>query len=250
VGRGSKEDISLEGIFHGTKSVPFTLMKESHMRKLLLASVALVAMSTAALADTIILQATLDGVVVGTATSANGTLNLNNQAFGGFNLNTVSINDQNFLAPPGVLNTNTLDVAQTLTGSHTLLIDIAATGQSLGNTTHLQNFLSEFSVTGLTPGWTVQEQTTINGNQLSITPVFGGTSAAVDVAGSAIIGPTFTADVHYIIKTNGPGQFNGGIDINAAAVPGPIVGAGAPGIIAAGMFLLGMAKRRKNKLVA
>jgi opacity protein-like surface antigen len=34
-----------------------------------------------------------------------------------------------------------------------------------------------------------------------------------------------------------------------AAVPGPIVGAGIPGLIAAGMFMVGLARRRKNAAV-
>jgi hypothetical protein len=35
-----------------------------------------------------------------------------------------------------------------------------------------------------------------------------------------------------------------------AAVPGPVVGAGIPGLIAAGMFMVGLARRRKNAAVA
>lgn len=37
------------------------------------------------------------------------------------------------------------------------------------------------------------------------------------------------------------------VPIITAAVPGPIVGAGLPGLIAAGLFMVGLAKRRRNR---
>lgn len=44
---------------------------------------------------------------------------------------------------------------------------------------------------------------------------------------------------------DGPDSFF--IEPAVAAVPGPIAGAGIPGVIAAGMFLLGLAKRRRQR---
>jgi hypothetical protein len=219
------------------------------MKKLLFATTAAVVMAwnAPALADAISLTATVDGVTVATASSATGTLSIVNQAFGpDFNLNSLDINDQNFLAPPGVLDTNTINVDQTVGGSHQLVIDIAATGLTLGSG-GLQAFLSEFSVTGLTNGWSAQESTTINGVLLSSTPLFTANSASADINGSALIGSTFTADVHYLINSVGTGQFNGGIDINTRAVPGPIVGAGLPGLISGLGGLIWLARRRRQR---
>lgn len=215
--------------------------------KTLLLSCVLAMAAIPVLADSLTLTATVDGIVVGTASSANGTLDISDQAFGIFNLNSLSINSETFLAPPGVLNTNTLNVDQSISGNHILQLDIVASG--LAGTPGIQQFLSEFSVTGLTTGWSAQETTTINGNLLSATPVFTVNSAAVDINGSALIGRTFTADAHYIIHSVGIGQFNGGIDINttAAPVPGPIAGAGIPGLVSACFGLWAFAKRRRNR---
>jgi hypothetical protein len=199
------------------------------MKKLLLASVFALAVSPA-LADAINLTATVDGVAAGSASSPDGSLTVTNQSFGAFNLNSLSINSQTFLSPPGVLSSNTLDVDQTTTGNHTLVLDIVATG--LAGPNALQDFLSSFSVSGQTAGWSVVERTTINGALLATTPVFTGVSDSASSINGAFAGTTFTADEHYTIMSVGEGSFNGGIDIAVAAVPEPATWA---------MLLLGFA---------
>jgi hypothetical protein len=199
------------------------------MKKLLLASVFALAVSPA-LADAISLTATVDGVAAGSASSPDGSLTVTNQSFGAFNLNSLSINSQTFLAPPGVLSSNTLDVDQTTTGNHTLVLDITATG--LAGPNALRDFLSSFSVSGQTAGWSVVETTTINGALLATTPVFTGVSDSASSINGAFAGTTFTADEHYTIMSVGEGSFNGGIDIAVAAVPEPATWA---------MLLLGFA---------
>jgi hypothetical protein len=188
------------------------------MKKLLLASVFALAVSPA-LADAISLTATVDGVAAGSASSPDGSLTVTNQSFGAFNLNSLSINSQTFLSSPGVLSSNTLDVDQTTTGTHTLQLDIVATGLSGPNS--LKDFLSSFSVSGQTAGWSVVETTTINGSLLASTPVFTGVSDSASSINAAFAGTTFTADEHYTIMSVGEGSFNGGIDIAVAAVPEP-----------------------------
>lgn len=214
----------------------------------LLASTALLALVVSpAWADALSVTATEDGTNVGTESSADGTLNIVNQAFGTFNLNTLTINDENFLAKPGILNTNTLDVQQNSSSTaHTFVLDITATG--LTSPTGLTQLLNEFSVTGLTSGWTVQEATFINGALQAMTPVVSANSASADVTTTANLTSPFSAEVRYTIVTaaNTAGQFNGGIDISA--VPAPILGAGLPGMLAGVMALLGFARRRRNKL--
>jgi hypothetical protein len=117
------------------------------------------------------------------------------------------------------LSSNTLDVDQGTTGTHTLVLDIVATG--LAGPNALENFLSSFSVSGQTAGWSVVESTTINGVLLATTPVFTGVSDAASSINPAFAGATFTADEHYVIHSVGQGSFNGGIDIAVAAVPEP-----------------------------
>jgi hypothetical protein len=140
------------------------------MKRLLLAAVAVSALTAGpALSDSISLTATCDGVACGSASSPDGSLTVTNQSFGTFNLNSLSINSETFLAPPGVLSSNTLDVDQTTLGNHTLVLDIVASGLSGPNA--LTAFLSSFSVSGQTAGWSVVESTTINGNLLATTPL-------------------------------------------------------------------------------
>jgi hypothetical protein len=199
---------------------------------------------SAAKADAIALTATVDGTLVASAASINGTLSIVNQQFGVFNLNSLDINSATFLAAPDILKTNTLDVGQSITGNHQLIIDIKAAG--LVGVTGLEALLSEFSVTGMTSGWSAQEQTFVNGSPLASTPVFTTNSAAADITAIANITNPFVAEVRYTINSVGSGAFNGGIDISVAAVPGPVVGAGLPGLLS----LIGFGgvwwKRRKS----
>jgi hypothetical protein len=199
------------------------------MKKVLLAAVCGL-LSGPVLADNIVVTATVDGVLVDTLTSVDGNLNINSQSFGPlFDLNTVTINaGPSFLAPPAILNTNTLDVNQTVAGSHTLVLDITA--QNLTGTGALTSLLSEFSVTGLTTGWSAKEQTLIDGVVQATTPTIFANSSSADVTTAALLTNPFSAEAVYTINSNGIGEFNGGIDINAA-VPAPVAGAGFPGML-------------------
>jgi hypothetical protein len=196
-----------------------------------------------ALADAINLTATVDGLAAGSASSPDGSLTITNQAFGVFNLNSLSINSETFLAPPGVLSSNTLDVDQSTTGSHTLVLDITATG--LAGPNALENFLSSFSVSGQTAGWSVVERTTINGTTLATTPLFTGVSDSAFSTNPAFAGATFSADEHYTISSVGAGSFNGGIDIAVAAVPEPATW----GMMLLGFVGLAFAFRRRQRVL-
>jgi hypothetical protein len=214
------------------------------MKKLLLAAVFAMAISPA-MADTIVATARVDGVLVNTSTSASASLNVVDQSFGPiFNNNTLSVESQAGLALPGVLTTNTFNVNQVLGGTHDLVIDVVALG--LAGPGALTSLLSTFSVSGLPTGWSIMEQTFINNVLLSATPVFTGVSDSASATASAFLGSTFNAEAIYTIHSVGVGNLNGGIDISVAAVPGPVVGAGLPGLIA-GMFGLGGWYRRKRQ---
>lgn len=211
------------------------------MRKLLLAGAMLLA--GPAMADNITLTATVDGTLIDTITSSDGTLNPTNVSFGpDYNLNSLTIDSSTFLAPPGIIHTNTINVDQNVSGSHQLVLDIKADG--LVGPGAITALLSEFSVTGLTGGWSAMEQTFINGNPLASTPLFTANSASADVGGSANLTNPFEAEVRYTINSDSVGQFNGGINIDA--VPGPVTGTGLPGTLA-GLGMLGLAMVRRRR---
>jgi hypothetical protein len=215
------------------------------MRQVLLVTLAALALSTPAFADSIGLVAKVDGTTVATDNSLIGTLNVADQFWGlDFDLNSVTANSQSLLTAPDVFKTQTLNINQLTTGSHTLTI--AITANDLAGTNALDAILSEFSVTGLTGGWTVEEQTFINGVLQASTPVFTANSDDLDVSSVADLTNPFSAEVLYTIVSNGKGSFNGGIDIQASPVPGPVVGAGLPGLIACCIGLVGLARRRRN----
>lgn len=212
------------------------------MRRALLAGVLALA-AASAWADNITLTATVDGVLIDTITSSDGTLNPANVSFGpDYNLNSLNIDSETFLAPPGIIHTNTINVDQNVSGSHQLVLDIKADG--LVGPGAVTALLSEFSVTGLTGGWSAMEQTFINGNPLASTPLFTANSASADVGGSANLTNPFEAEVRYTINSDSVGQFNGGINIDA--VPGPVLGAGFPCMLA-GMIMLGLVRARRRR---
>lgn len=215
------------------------------MRQLLYAFTALAALAVSpALADTITATAAVDGGAPQISTSSTGTLNIVGGSIGPFSFNTVSANSQVTLPSPGILTTNSLNLQQTAAGGHTLVLDILAS--QLVGTNALTNFLSTFSVSGLTTGWTALEQTFINGVLLSTTPTFTTPSGSASATVARLETNPFTAEVRYTITSNGPGGFNGGIDIGGtAAVPGPVVGAGFPGLVALLGGIWGWKKRRQ-----
>jgi hypothetical protein len=219
-------------------------------KKLLLATVFTVMAVGSAIADNIVFTATVDNVLQNTTTSANGSLTLTNVSFGpSFNLNSMTVNaGPTFLAQPDILDTNTININQNDGGNHTLVLDIRA--QNLVGPGTLQDILSEFSVTGLTSGWSVFGQTYINGVLQVTSPTVTANSALGSAVTNVLLTNPFEAEVKYTIMSVGIGQFNGGIDIaRTAPVPMPIAGAGLPGLIAAGFFgFVGWRKRRQANL--
>jgi hypothetical protein len=163
--------------------------------------------------------------------------------YGSFILNGVDAIASPLAPAPDEISTNTINVSATGAPAP-LKIDIKAS--SVADLAALAApFDSFFSVTGITTGWTVTGQTLIDGLPLANTPTITA-NFAVHLPGTADTTGLDTYEVIYTIDTNGvAGSINGGIDI--AAVPGPIVGAGMPGLLGVlGMGLL--AWRRKRNL--
>jgi hypothetical protein len=214
------------------------------MRKLLLATTALLALTGAARADLITVSASVDGGPTFTANSLGlPTLSLSGVVLPDFTFNQGDFTSRGLLAPAGgILTSNTINI-QSGTGTHALTLDVLATGLSGPNS--LQNILNSFSVSGQSPGWSVVETTFINGVQQSTTGTFTGVSDNASAFTSAFLGTTFTAEERYVITSNGAGDFNGGIVMSVAAVPEPATWA----MMILGFFGIGslaMAKRRRE----
>lgn len=89
----------------------------------------------------------------------------------------------------------------------------------------------------------------LNGPSGPFTPTFSLNRGAL---GMYIVGFLDTSDSGIIATANSGALFEtgSGNTINpTAAVPGPVVGAGMPGLIAACLTLIGLAKRRRQKLI-
>jgi hypothetical protein len=201
------------------------------MRKLLLATAALFAMTMASSAATITFTASEDGGATTTVPTPNSSSALGPVAFGDFTiLMTGSTNGTGGVPPPFLVQGNTIDVQQTSTGSHTL--DLSVLGIGLTSPTGLTALLSGFDATGLSAGWTTTISTDINGTIIDSASFTGPISGGTDTAFGAFNLPAmFNASVDFHIVTNGVGAANLGGSLSAAPVPGPVVGAGLPGLL-------------------
>jgi hypothetical protein len=214
------------------------------MRKLVLATASLLAMTVASYAATITFTASEDGGATTTVPTPTATSSIGPVSFGDFTiLATGSTNGPGGVPPPFLLQGNTISVQQTVAGSHTL--DLSVLGVGLTSPTGLTALLSGFDATGLSTGWVATISTDINGTIIDSSTFTGPISGGHDTAFGAFNLPaTFNASIDFHIVTNGGGAANLG---GALAVPGPIVGAGLPGLL--GMLGFGGWQwRRKRKL--
>jgi hypothetical protein len=216
------------------------------MRKLLLATAAVIAMTAAAGAGTITFQAQEDSGPTTTVNTGQDAATLGPVVVGDFSIADLSGATDPFLSLPFLLQGNQIDVSNTSGVSHTLHLTVLGVG--LTAPTGLVTLASGFDVTGITAGWTVAMSTDIDGVTVGSTSFTGPLSNGhdTDFLGFNLPG-TFTASLHFDITTNGiAGESNTGAALAAAPVPGPIVGAGLPAIMA-GLTFLGLGRLRRKR---
>ena len=222
------------------------------IRRLLFASAAVFAMSvlaTAANAVTVSIgfqQAGVNGGAITTVASGVNTLVADDSGYGTFNFNSVSASG----SPPNpfgnLLSSTALDISSSTAGTFNIWVTSQDNSSPSGNLT----FTSSLTSNVLPPGWTVTMTTFLDaGNTLwgTATTLASNAFTTADSFNSSLSANTggglYSVTQLYTIVATGSGQALS--TMNISAVPGPMVGAGLPGLLLAAGGLLALARRRR-----
>jgi hypothetical protein len=151
------------------------------------------------------------------------------------------------LPAPALLFSNSANLSPGGTGSHTLDVFVTA----LGLTASITSVVSGLTENLITDGWTATLSTFISPTNQLFTGTLLDTATFSDIGNQDSTtnindpapGP-YSVTALYHIVSNGT---LGGSTSTIVMVPGPIVGAGLPGLIAACMGLIGLQRRRRRK---
>jgi hypothetical protein len=219
----------------------------------LAAATGLEATITGAKADTISVgwSSTLGGLVTPLATGTGSA------GFIGPILGTnFSTNSGGFVSPslglPALLDSNSINVSSAAGGEIFIWVTDSGISAPLTGIAPFVSTLTSNTLTGAITSLTLQTfYDAADGVFTDKTPLgsssFTATGTATVQTNIALGGGPYSVTAVYDVVTSGAGSVNATINV---AVPGPIVGAGLPGLLAAGGALVALARRRRRHAAA
>ncbi len=182
--------------------------------------------------------------------SGSGNASFNN-SYGTFSVNIAS-----GLASPAIFFPDILQTASHDVGKGT--IDVYITASGILSPAGLQSIISTLTsntLTNATTNLAVYLDTadgvfsTICGTCTTLASHLFTAAGIFTQATMVNTGPAdgYSITARYTITTTGRATGNANSTINVAAVPGPVVGVGFPGLLAACAALIGMARRRRHR---
>jgi hypothetical protein len=210
-------------------------------------------LASSAHADTISIgfqEPGVHGGAIHTVGTGSGNVNIPGISYGTFTINDVSAQDFAVLGPPGLLNSQNLDISSSRPGI--LTIWITAQGLSF---TGAQSFASSFAVNALSGSIVAVEESTYFsptngrynvGQTLLNSASFVGIGSSGPLTTSGLTSGTYSVTEQYVIFDIGSRQGNDNvtIDLSASPVPEP----GSLLLVGSGLVLAGLlCYRRRNK---